>query len=55
MELDGFQQLGMPQNDFEDIKTSLPNCKFKSCANIMWKLRRIKSKREIEFMKKPAK
>jgi Xaa-Pro aminopeptidase len=52
MELDGFQRIGMPQNDFEAIKASLPNCKFKGCANIMWKLRRVKSKREIEFMKK---
>jgi Xaa-Pro aminopeptidase len=52
MELDGFQQIAMPQNDFEDIKAALPNCKFKSCANIMWKLRRVKSKREIEYMKK---
>jgi len=52
MELDGFQQLGMPQNDFETIKAGLPNCKFKSCSNIMWKLRRVKSKKEIEYMKK---
>ena len=52
MELDGFQQIGMPLNDFEDIKAALPNCKFKSCANIMWKLRCVKSKREIEYMRK---
>lgn len=54
MELDGFR-LGMTQKEFENIKSSLPKCKFKSCSNIMWNLRRVKSEREIEFMRKAGK
>ena len=52
MELGDSQKLGMNHDVFEDIKASLPNCKFKSCGALMWRLRRIKSTREIEFMRK---
>jgi len=54
IELGGFQKLGMNHDVFEEIKSSLLNCKFKSCGKVMWKIRPIKSKREIEFMRKAA-
>lgn len=51
MELDFGQRLGVTLEEFNTIKQGLPGCQFKSCSAVMWKLREIKSKREIEFLK----
>ena len=51
MELDYGQRLGVTQEEFNSIKQGLPSCQFKSCSALMWKLREIKSKREVEFLK----
>jgi Xaa-Pro aminopeptidase len=51
MELDTGQRLGMEQSTFNAFRDSLNNCQIKSCSGLMWKLRRVKSKKEIEYMK----
>jgi len=55
IELDSGQRLGVTFEEFEAIKQGLPGCKFKSCCGLMWKLRAIKSEREIEFLKEACK
>ncbi len=54
LELDQGQRPGMIQAEFESLKGLLKNCRIKSCSSLMWKLRRIKSKKEIEFLKEAA-
>lgn len=49
MELDNGQRLGMLQSEFEELKNSFPDCTFKSCASMIWRVRRIKSPKEIEY------
>jgi len=51
MELDNGQRLGMLQSEFEELKDAFPDCTFKSCASMIWRIRRIKSPREIEYLK----
>lgn len=49
MELDNGQRLGMLQSEFEELKGAFPNCTFKSCASMIWRIRRIKSAQEIKY------
>jgi len=51
MELDMGQRPGMLQVEIEALYKDLSQCKFKSCSEMMWKLRSVKSKKEIEFMR----
>jgi len=51
MELDNGQRLGMFQSEFEELKNYFPDCSFKSCASMIWRIRRIKSPQEIEYFK----
>ena len=51
MELDLGQRPGMLQVEIEALYKELNQCKFKSCSELMWKLRSVKSKKEVEFMK----
>jgi Xaa-Pro aminopeptidase len=51
MELDNAQRLGMLQSEFEELKDVFPDCSFKSCASLMWRLRMIKSPQEIAYLK----
>ncbi len=51
MELDMGQRPGMVQEEIEAIFKDLSKCRFKSCSELMWKLRSVKSKKEIEFMR----
>ena len=51
MELDMGQRPGMLQVEIETLYKELNQCKFKSCSELMWKLRSVKSKKEVEFMK----
>lgn len=51
MELDSGQRLGVTFEEFNAIKQGLPGCQFISCSDLMFKLREIKSKREVEFLK----
>lgn len=51
MELDSGQRLGFDQSTFNTFLDSLNNCQIKSCSGLMWILRRVKSKKEIEYMK----
>lgn len=49
----GFEQrLGVSYNDFEALKKELPNVKFADASKILWYLRMVKSKAEIERMRK---
>ena len=49
MELDNGQRLGMLQSEFEELKGAFPGCTFKSCASMIWRIRRIKSAQEIAY------
>lgn len=51
MELDMGQRPGMLQVEIEAIYKDLNQCKFVSCSELMWKLRSVKSKKEIEYMR----
>lgn len=51
MELDEGMRTGMMQCEIEAIYAAFPSCRFQSCSTVMWNLRMIKSKREIEFMR----
>ena len=50
MELDEGQRVGMMQSEIESIRAAFPHCEIKSCSQLMWNLRMIKSPRELEFM-----
>ncbi len=51
MELDSGQRLGMLQSEFEELKDAFPDCTFKSCASMVWRIRRIKSPKEVAYLK----
>jgi Xaa-Pro aminopeptidase len=51
IELDSGQRFGMNTAQFEELKSLLPNAHFASSAEAVWKLRSIKSPREIEYMR----
>jgi len=51
IELDSGQRMGMNMAQFDELKRSLPNVRFESSAGPVWKLRSIKSPREIEYMR----
>jgi len=51
MELDNGQRLGMLQLEFEELKEAFPDCTFKSCASMIWRIRRVKSSQEIKYLK----
>jgi len=46
------QRLGMPFNDFETIRASLPEVQFVDGSSIIWNLRMFKSKEEADRMKR---
>lgn len=50
LELDNGQRVGLMQTEIDAIYDNFPKCQFKSCSQVMWNLRMIKSKRELEFM-----
>ncbi len=51
LELDLGQRPGMVQEEIDSIRKLLDGCNFKSCSSIIWKLRSIKSEKEIEYLK----
>ena len=51
IELDLGQRMGMNMAQFDELKASLPNVQFESSAGPVWKLRSIKSPREVEYMR----
>ncbi len=51
LELDSGQRMGMNISQFDELKELLPNIQFESSAGPIWKLRSIKSHREIEYMR----
>jgi Xaa-Pro aminopeptidase len=50
-ELGIMQRLGIPLVDFEWLRSSLPNAVFVDASEILWRLRSIKSRRELEAMR----
>jgi Xaa-Pro aminopeptidase len=46
--------LGMPYNDFEHLKSRLPNLHFTDAADLIWQLRMIKSEAEIDRVRAVA-
>ncbi len=52
MELGRGCRLGMSQFQFEEIKHRLPKAKIVDCANLLWETRSIKSKLEIEALRR---
>ena len=46
------QRLGMPYRDFVNLTESLPRVEFVDASDIIWKLRMVKSKEEVELMRK---
>jgi Xaa-Pro aminopeptidase len=46
------QRLGISHNDFERLEKGLPNAKFVDGTDVFWKLRVIKSEKEIEYIRK---
>ncbi|MEM3507666.1 MAG: Xaa-Pro peptidase family protein [Candidatus Bathyarchaeia archaeon] len=46
------QRLGISYNDFEKLKKEIPNAKFLDASGIIWELRMVKSKSEIERIRK---
>lgn len=51
-ELGSNQYMGLNYNTFEEIKSLLPSSKFVDGSNIVLQLRSIKSKKQIEYMRK---
>lgn len=45
------QRIGMSLTQFEKLKELLPGVEFVDSSNIIWKLRMVKSKREIDYLK----
>jgi Xaa-Pro aminopeptidase len=54
IELDGFQRIGMSLAEFNELKRLLPDVAFTPSSKPIWKLRAIKSTREIAFMKEAS-
>lgn len=52
IELGHGQRLGMNQDQFEDLKSRVPNVEWVNAADVMWPTRIIKSDREIEYIRK---
>ena len=50
-ELDLGQRMSATYADFMNIKGKLPGCKFTNGTDITWKLRMVKSPKELEYMK----
>ena len=50
MELDQRLDAEISKKDFIKLQDFFKNCILKSCSGLMWKLRRIKSKKEIDFI-----
>ncbi len=50
IELGVGQWLGMTQSHFEELKKLVPEVQFDDCSGVMWALRMVKSKREIEYI-----
>ena len=50
MELDQRLDAEISKKDFIKLQDFLRNCILKSCSGLMWKIRRIKSKKEIELL-----
>ncbi|MHA2406831.1 MAG: M24 family metallopeptidase [Candidatus Ranarchaeia archaeon] len=46
------QRFGMPAGDYLKITKKLPNAKFKDGADVIWKLRMIKSPAEVDHIRK---
>lgn len=50
MELDQRLDAEISKKEFINLQDLFKNCILKSCSGLMWKLRRIKSKKEFEFI-----
>lgn len=48
------QRLGLPYSDFTEILKNLPNIEFVDASSILWRIRMIKSKTEIRYLKESA-
>jgi Xaa-Pro aminopeptidase len=46
------QRMGMPYSDFMKLKEGLPRAEFVDASDLLWKLRLIKSEREIEYVRR---
>jgi Xaa-Pro aminopeptidase len=51
-ELGTEQRLGLPYNDFVRITQELPGADFSDASDLFWGLRMVKSKAEVEYMRK---
>lgn len=54
MEFSRELHLGIPYNDFQKLKSQLPNIQFIDAADLIWQLRMVKSKGEIERIRSAA-
>ncbi len=45
------QRLGMTLEQFGDLKHALPDVEFADASNVMWEVRKVKSAKEMEFIK----
>jgi Xaa-Pro aminopeptidase len=50
-ELGTMQKLGIPFQDFERLRSSMPNALFVDASDLLWRLRSVKSCRELEAMR----
>ncbi len=46
------QRFGMPVGDYLKITSNLPRTKFRDAADLIWKLRMVKSPAEVEYIRK---
>jgi Xaa-Pro aminopeptidase len=51
IELGTGQRVGMTFSQFDELKKSLPEIQFVDCSSIMWALRKVKSQKEIEYIR----
>jgi Xaa-Pro dipeptidase len=51
IELGTGQRMGMTVSQFEELKRLLPAIQFVDCSSIMWTLRKVKSQKEIEYIR----
>jgi len=49
------QRLGISYNDFTQVQSILPKCKFVDASHLLWNLRMFKSSKEINYIKQACK
>jgi Xaa-Pro dipeptidase len=54
MEFSRELHLGMPYNDFQQLKRQVPDIQFADASDLIWQLRMVKSKAEIDLVRSAA-